>query len=101
MVLSIKNFNIFGVHWKIWLLGGITKNKYIGGLTKRVGLDSLLISGGWGGWYPNAHYDYKILTHAHYDYTFLLKIAKNSTITKKGLWWFYDRICDESGKWTP
>ena len=22
MVLRIKNFNILGVHWKIWLLGG-------------------------------------------------------------------------------
>ena len=64
MVLSMKNFNIFGVHWKIWLLGGITKNKYIG-------------------WYPNAHYDYKILTHAHYDYTFLLKIATNLDHHKK------------------
>ena len=30
MVLRTKNFNIFGVHWKIRLLGGILKNQYIG-----------------------------------------------------------------------
>ena len=30
----MKNFNIFGVHWKVRLLGGevgrVTKNQYIG-----------------------------------------------------------------------
>ena len=31
MVLRMKNFNIFGVHWKIRLLGGFTKNQYRGG----------------------------------------------------------------------
>ena len=31
MVLRMKNFNIFGVHWKIRLLVGILKNQYIGG----------------------------------------------------------------------
>ena len=24
MVLRIKNFNILGVHWKIWIFGGFT-----------------------------------------------------------------------------
>ena len=34
MVLRMKNFNIFEVNWKIWLLGrgGVTKNRYIGGI---------------------------------------------------------------------
>ena len=27
----MKNFNIFGVQWKIRLLGGLTKNQYRGG----------------------------------------------------------------------
>ena len=67
MVLSMKNFNIFGVHWKIRLLGGLEKPIYRGECLKRGSLDSLLIQGGlgkkeWGGggfeggWYPNAHY---------------------------------------------
>ena len=30
MVLRMESFNILGVHWKIWLLGGVTKNQYIG-----------------------------------------------------------------------
>ena len=37
MVLRTKNFNIFGVHWKIRLLGGILKNQYIAGYCLRVG----------------------------------------------------------------
>ena len=37
MVLRTKNFNILGVHWKIWLLGGILKNQYIGGDRPRKG----------------------------------------------------------------
>ena len=45
----MKNFIIFGVHWKIWVLGeGFTKNQSIEGeLPKK-----------WGGWawYSNAHY---------------------------------------------
>ena len=50
MVLRIKNFNIFGVHWKIWLLRvrGHKKPIYRGGLPKKGGLDSLLIQGGGG-----------------------------------------------------
>ena len=44
MVLRMKNFNIFGVHRNIRLLGGVLKNQYIGGgLPKNAGLDSLLI----------------------------------------------------------
>ena len=35
MVLRMKNSNIFGVHWKIRLLGGVTKNQYRGGLPKK------------------------------------------------------------------
>ena len=46
MVLRMKNVNILGVHWKIWLLIGATKNQYKGWggwLPKKKGLDSLLI----------------------------------------------------------
>ena len=72
MVLRMKNFNIFGVHWKIRLLGGmVLKNQYIGGgLPKRGGggglgqfvdLRELGKKEGGGvfegrGWYPNAHF---------------------------------------------
>ena len=28
----MKNVNIFGVNWKIRLLGGVKKNQYIGGI---------------------------------------------------------------------
>ena len=32
MGLRMKDFNVLGVHWKIWFLGGeFTKNQYIGG----------------------------------------------------------------------
>ena len=31
----MKNFNILGVHWEIWFLGGFTKNQYRGGLLNR------------------------------------------------------------------
>ena len=48
MVLSMKNFNIFGVHWKIRLLGGLEKPIYRGECLKRGSLDSLLIQGGLG-----------------------------------------------------
>ena len=40
MVLRMKNFDIFGVHWKIRLLrggGGDQKNQYIEGIAKNVG----------------------------------------------------------------
>ena len=48
MVWRMKSFNIFGVHWKIRLLGeggggGHEKLIYRGGLPKKGGLDSLLI----------------------------------------------------------
>ena len=44
MVLRMKNVNILGVHWKIRLLGGVSKNQYRGGgLPKKGGLDSLPI----------------------------------------------------------
>ena len=34
MVLRMKNFNILGIHWKIWLLGGggSQKNNIEGGI---------------------------------------------------------------------
>ena len=69
MWLRMKDFYIFGVHWKIQFLGGVhEKPIYRGDCLKRVGLDSLQIQwGSWqeregvflrgrGGWYPNAHY---------------------------------------------
>ena len=70
MVLRMKNFNIFGVHWKIWLLGGGLRKTDIegGGLPKNGGLGQFadLRGGAWQergggvferGWYPNAHYE--------------------------------------------
>ena len=71
----MKNFNILGVHGKIWVLGpeGFhEKPKYRGGLPKTEGLGGqfadLRVGGGLGkkegvgvvflrgDWYPNAHY---------------------------------------------
>ena len=70
MGLMMKNFNIFGVYWKIRFLGRVnekpmqrgdlpkkggawTVHRFKGGLGKKEG-------GGVfeGGWYPNAHYDW-------------------------------------------
>ena len=55
MGLSMKNFNILGVHWKIQLLGwggggGFTKKQYRdGGLPKKGGLGQFADLGvGWG-----------------------------------------------------
>ena len=67
MGLRMKNFNILGVHWKIWLSGGGSwKTNMEGGLPKKGGLDILQIQEGLGKkgggmfligvWYPNAHY---------------------------------------------
>ena len=41
----MKNFDILGVRWKIWLLEGRVRKKPIdrGGLLKKGGLDSLQI----------------------------------------------------------
>ena len=62
MVLTTKNFNIFGVHWTIRLLPeGILKNEYIrGDCLKRWAWTVYWFKGGVfeGGWYPNARYDY-------------------------------------------
>ena len=70
MVLRTKNFNIFGVHWKIRLLGGrnLEKPRYRGRLHKKGGAWTVcwfkrglgMKEGGvyGGGWCPNAHYDY-------------------------------------------
>ena len=68
MVLSMKNFNIFGVHWKIRLLGGLEKPIYRGNCLKRGGAWTVCwFKGGLGKkegggvfegvWYPNAHYE--------------------------------------------
>ena len=73
MVLRTENFNIFGVHWKIQLLGGgLEKPIYRGGagLPKKGGTGTACWfkeGGGLGkkegrgvferGWDPNAHYD--------------------------------------------
>ena len=38
MGLMIKNFDVFGVHWKIWFLGGYWKTNIEGGLPKKGGL---------------------------------------------------------------
>ena len=44
MGLRMKNFNIFGINWKIRFLGGVhEKAIYRGELPKKVGLDSLQI----------------------------------------------------------
>ena len=73
MVWRMKNFDILAVHWKIQLLGRVTKNQQ-GGLLKKEGLGLLadLRGGGsaWqergggafeGGWYPNAHYGIAVI----------------------------------------
>ena len=40
--LRMKNFNIIGVQWKIWVLGGFMKKTIFGGeWPKKGGLDSL------------------------------------------------------------
>ena len=65
-----ENFNM-GILWKIWLLGGFTKNQYIGGEIVWKGggglgqFVDLRVGGAWqkrgvwwfwgGGWYPYAH----------------------------------------------
>ena len=42
MVLRIKNFNTFGVHWKIWLLeGGSPKTNIWGELSKKGGASTV------------------------------------------------------------
>ena len=76
MKLRMKNFNIFGVHWKIRFLGWrVPKNQYRegdcfkmgsmdslqiwdggGGLTRKAGVVLLKEEGG-GGWHHNARYD--------------------------------------------
>ena len=50
MGLRVKNFNIMGVHWNIWLLGGweFTKKQYIwGNSLKRWGLEQAKGRGAW------------------------------------------------------
>ena len=69
----MKNVNIFGVHWKIQLVGWgggggeFTINQYRGGLPKKRAWTVFKFKGqgAWqekgdgvfeGGWYPNAHF---------------------------------------------
>ena len=65
MGLRMKNFNILGVHWKIWLLGGeFKKNRYRGRDCQKRGLGQFADlrrglaekRGGGEGWYPDADY---------------------------------------------
>ena len=58
MGLRMKNFNIVGVFWKIWFLGGVHKKPmYKGKLPKKGELDKkegvVFLR---EDWYPNAHY---------------------------------------------
>ena len=68
MGLRMKNYNIMGVHWKIWFLVGFTKNQYIAGnLLERGAWTVCRFKGGLekkrrvvflreGCWYSNVHY---------------------------------------------
>ena len=68
MVFRMKNFNIFEVHWKIWLLGGGGEKPIYRGNCQKRGLGQFvdLREGAWqergggafegAGWYPHAHY---------------------------------------------
>ena len=81
----MKNFNVFGVHGKIWVLvvgeGGVHEKtiyregdclkrgpwtvwRFKGGLARRG--DSVFDGkmGGGGAWYPNAHYDARFQLYA-------------------------------------
>ena len=74
--LRMKNFNILGVHWKIWFLGGCMKNQYIGGeMPKKGVLEGLQIRGAlakkmelmflrWS-WDPDAHYELEEPSYWH------------------------------------
>ena len=63
----MKNFNIFGVHWKIRLLGGGLEKWYVGGIAWKGVLGQFVdLRGAWqergggvfeGGWYPNVCYE--------------------------------------------
>ena len=69
MLLRMKNFNIFGVHWKIRLLEGFRKNQYSEGDCLKRGAWTVCPFKGclarkrgwcfWGGagWHSNAHYE--------------------------------------------
>ena len=51
MGLRMKNYIIFGVHWKIWLLeGGSRKTDIEGGLPKRGTWTVCRFKGGGGAW---------------------------------------------------
>ena len=63
----MKNFDILGVHWKIWLLGGefTKKNDIEGDCLKKGPWTVCRFKGAWqerggvflrGGWYLDVHY---------------------------------------------
>ena len=59
----MKNFNILGVHRKIWVLGGLHEKIIYGGDWTVCGFKGrggglTMKKGGcfWVGWYPNAYY---------------------------------------------
>ena len=75
MTLRMKKFNIFGVYWKIQLLGGggdLEKPIYRGDCLKKGRFGQFVGLRGVGhgkkegvvflkgGWYPNARYDYSV-----------------------------------------
>ena len=59
---KMENFNIFGIHRKIWVLEwGVMESQYIGEDCLKGGPGQLDLRGGGlgkkkGGWYPEAHY---------------------------------------------
>ena len=84
MVLRMKNFNIFGVHWKIRLLGGLEKPIYRGECLKRGSLDSLLIQGGlgkkeWGGGVVLGGVDTPMHTMIKLNYTNIALLLQEAT----------------------
>ena len=68
MRLRMKNLNIFGVYWKIWLLGekgeGSRKTNIEGGMPKKGELGQFANlsggGGGGGGWYSNARNEMRL-----------------------------------------
>ena len=109
MVLRMKSFNILGIHWKIWLLGGggLTKNQYRGGgLPKKGSLGQFAnLRGTWQerggrGWYPNAHYDNNSTQKQPPETFYKNAVLKNFAIfTGKHLCWsfFFNKVAGLQG----
>ena len=47
MGLRMKNFNIFVIHWNVWLSGGLQKTKIEGGLPKKGAWTVCQYKGAW------------------------------------------------------